>query len=284
MRTQAIAKSPIHSTGFNVIPDQAEPASPVDVVTAVPQQTAIGEPASPPTSAESVSMATSNEPTSSPAPAEPASPPPSDEPASVPVPTRIPPIPEPDPVVSDVSNRIGILAGHWGYDTGAICPDGLAEVDITTDVAKRAAVKLRALGYQVDILKEHYPGEPRPPLQGYQAAALVALHVDSCFPGISGFKIARWEYSPMPKIEDRLVQCLYAEYGANTGLPRHDTSITTDMRNYYVFREIAEPTPGAIIELGFMMDDRKILVDQPDLAAQGVVSGLRCFLENPIED
>lgn len=183
----------------------------------------------------------------------------------------------------DVSNRIGILAGHWGYDSGAICEDGLREVDITTDIAGRTAAQLRSLGYEVDILQEQDPHKPEPPLQGYLAAAFVSLHVDSCLPGASGFKVSRWAFSRMPEIEDQLVRCLYKEYAAVTGLPHHDNSITIDMWNYYAFREIGEPTPGAIIELGFMTGDRWLLVQQPDVAAQGIVNGLLCFLKGPGE-
>lgn len=189
----------------------------------------------------------------------------------------------PEPTI-DISNRIGILAGHLGYDAGAVCADGLREVDITHDIAQRVAARLRALGYRVDILQEHDPDMPQPPLQNYLAAVFVALHVDSCMPGSSGFKVARWAFSQMPEIEDRLVQCLYHEYAAITGLARHESSITIDMWNYYAFREIGEPTPGAIIELGFMGGDRWLLVNQPDLAAQGVVNGILCFLNEQVED
>ena len=145
--------------------------------------------------------------------------------------------------------------------------------------AGRVAAQLRALGYEVDILREQDPDIPRPPLQNYRAAVFVSLHVDSCIPGASGFKVARWAFSQIPEIEDRLVQCLYREYAATTGLARHESSITIDMWNYYAFREIAKPTPGAIIEMGFMTGDRWLLVDQPDLAAQGVVKGILCFLK-----
>lgn len=188
----------------------------------------------------------------------------------------------PEPTV-DVSNRIGILAGHWGYDTGAVCADGLREVDITTDIARRTAAQLRSLGYEVDILQEQDPDKPQPPLQNYRAGAFVSLHVDSCLPGASGFKVSRWALSQMPEIEDRLVNCIYQEYAATTGLPHHDSSITIDMWNYYAFREIGEPTPGAIIEMGFMTGDRWLLVEQPDLAARGIVNGLLCFLEGTAE-
>lgn len=199
----------------------------------------------------------------------------------IPTATETAPPPEPTP---DTSRRIGILAGHWGYDTGAVCDDGLREVDITTDIARRTATKLRSLGYEVDILKEHDPDKPEPPLQNYLAAAFVSLHVDSCLPGASGFKVTRWAFSRMPEIEDRLVQCIYKEYSTATGLPHHDSSITIDMWNYYAFREIGKPTPGAIIEMGFMTGDRWLLVQQPDVAAQGIVNGILCFLEGPTEN
>jgi len=192
------------------------------------------------------------------------------------------PVPSPVPSpTTDVSNRVGILAGHWGYDTGAVCSDGLREVDITYDIAQRVAARLRALGYEVDILQEQDPDVPAPPLQNYRAAVFLSLHVDSCIPGASGFKVTRWAFSQIPDIEDRLVECLEREYAATTGLARHDSSVTIDMWNYYAFREIAKPTPGAIIELGFMTEDRWMLVGQPDLVAQGVVNGILCFLEGP---
>jgi N-acetylmuramoyl-L-alanine amidase len=184
-----------------------------------------------------------------------------------------------------IAKHIGILAGHWGYDSGAICADGLREVDITTDIARRVADQLRALGYTVDILREQQPGQAQPPLQNFEAAAFLSLHADSCV-GVSrtGFKVARWAYSTMPDVEDRLVDCIYTEYGRATGLPRHDDSITIDMWNYYAFREIARATPGAILELGFMTLDRELLVQRPDEVAEGVVNGLRCFLESPVAD
>ncbi len=195
---------------------------------------------------------------------------------AVPAPVETPATAKP---TLDVSHRIGILAGHWGYDSGAICPDGLREVDITTDIARRVAERLKALGYQVDLLQEQDPDKPEPPLQDYLAAAFVSLHVDSCVPGASGFKVSRWRFSQMPAIEDRFVSCLYEEYSAATGLVHRDDSITIDMWNYYAFREIGKPTPGVIIEMGFMSGDRWLLVQQPNVAAQGIMNGILCFLE-----
>ena len=55
------------------------------------------------------------------------------------------------------------------------------------------------------------------------------------------------------------------------------------MTHYHVFNTIAPQTPGAIIETGFMLDDREILTEGRDLIAQGIVDGIRCFLRERLE-
>ena len=201
-----------------------------------------------------------------------ASPPP---PSPTPWPTLTPPLHRPSPVPK--GQRIGILAGHFGpqEDPGAVCPDGLREVDINMAVAERVLAALRAEGYEVDLLEEFDPK-----LEEYQADAFVSIHSDSCeIPEASGFKVARAEDSAIPDIEDRLVKCLYREYESATGLTRHESSITPAMHGYHAFRQIALQTPGAIIELGFMLADRNALTKDPGRQAQGIVKGLLCFLE-----
>jgi N-acetylmuramoyl-L-alanine amidase len=174
-----------------------------------------------------------------------------------------------------VPRRIGIVSGHRGYDPGAICADGLTEAEINFAVAQRVVALLERMGYVVELLDEY---DDR--LEGYQADALVSIHADSCdVPGASGFKVARVLYSAVPEVEDRLVECLRGEYAAATGLHFHANSITFDMREYHAFNEIAPKTPGAIIEIGFMGDDRYLLLFQQDRVAKGIVDGLVCFLE-----
>jgi N-acetylmuramoyl-L-alanine amidase len=176
--------------------------------------------------------------------------------------------------------HVGIVAGHWGNDTGAICPDGLREVDINFDVAQRVVNILKARGYQVNLLEEF---DDR--LQDYRADALVSIHADSCdeipnaTPPASGFKVARVANSMVPEEEDRLVACLKKRYEARTGLYFHANSITPDMSHYHTFYEINGYTPGAIIETGFMFADREMLTERSDLVAQGVVEGIVCFIE-----
>ncbi len=168
--------------------------------------------------------------------------------------------------------RVGLVAGHSGNDSGAVCPDGLREVDVNQAVALRTAERLRRVGAQVDVLDEF---DDR--LVSYQADALVSIHSDSCI-SASGFKVARAVASMIPEIEDRLVACLYQAYGEATGLPRHDGSITVDMTQYHAFRVIDPETPAAIIELGFLGGDRHMLTREQDRLAEGVAQGLLCFL------
>jgi len=188
--------------------------------------------------------------------------------------------PTPSPTITPTPGppRVGLVAGHWKNDSGAICDDGLQEVQINLDVARRTAKLLKEAGYDVDVLAEFAPE-----LNGYKAAAFVAIHSDSCLnlPEATGFKVAHVTNSAVPLEEDKLVSCLWSEYGKATGLAPHPGSITRDMRQYHAFRRIALKTPGAIIELGFMYNDREILTKHADVVARGVAAGIRCFLEKP---
>lgn len=192
-------------------------------------------------------------------------------PTATPTVTRIPPSPTP----TRPPKKIGIVAGHWGYGPGAVCPDGLTEVEINLAIAQLVKGLLENQGYAVDLLEEFDEK-----LDGYQADALVSIHADSCdVPTASGFKVATVLHSVMPEKENRLVQCLREEYQAATGLSFHAHSITYDMTEYHAFYEIASQTPAAIIETGFMAADREILLHQQDRVAQGIANGIVRFLE-----
>jgi N-acetylmuramoyl-L-alanine amidase len=199
-------------------------------------------------------------------------------PTATPTATKIPPSPTPTP--TKPPKRIGLVAGHWStnprkYDPGAVCPDGLTEVEINLAVAQLVKALLEDEGYEVDLLEEFDAK-----LDGYQADALVSIHADSCnVPEASGFKIASVLHSAVSEEEDRLVKCLREEYQKATGLSFHAHSITYHMTEYHAFYEIAAQTPGAIIETGFMAADRQILVDQQDKVAEGIASGIICFLK-----
>ncbi len=189
-------------------------------------------------------------------------------PANLPTPTNSP------------KARIGIVAGHWGngQDTGAVCPDGLTEVSLNLKIATMVQSILVKEGYTVDLLKEF---DPR--LTEYKALALVSIHNDSCEyinDQATGFKVAAAKSSLYPERSTRLTACLSERYQAITGLSFHYGSVTRDMTDYHAFSEINNQTTAAIIETGFMNLDRDILVNHSDRVAEGVASGILCFVRN----
>jgi N-acetylmuramoyl-L-alanine amidase len=173
---------------------------------------------------------------------------------------------------------IGIVSGHWGNDSGAVCADGLTEVEINQNIATLVQKYLVDQGFDVDLLHEF---DER--LNGYQASALVSIHADSCDyinDQATGYKVASAMASPNRERAARLTACLRSRYGQITGQPLHSTSVTNDMTSYHAFGEISETTTAAIIETGFLNLDRQFLIDHPDLAAQGISSGILCFINN----
>jgi N-acetylmuramoyl-L-alanine amidase len=192
---------------------------------------------------------------------------------------------QPSPLPTDVHQiRIGIVAGHSGRpqdpnfetDPGAVCPDGLTELEINEAVARRVVTILSQDRYMVDLLTEF---DPR--LEGYQADVLVSIHSNDCQdygPAGTGFNAASASARQTTRGEDeKLLACLISQYAATTGLPQH-YGLTYDMTEYHTFSEVAVDTPTAIIEIGFLRNDRAFLTQQQDLIAQGIVNGIRCFL------
>lgn len=207
--------------------------------------------------------------------------------AAPPAQTLIPPTPT-EVVVTAETMRIGIVSGHLGLnpssglpDPGAVCADGLTEQEVNFEVATRVIDRLEDEGFEVDLLEE-FDDE----LSGYQAQAVVSIHADSCEfynEFATGYKVASFLESQTPDRDEILVGCLSENYAEITGLGFHP-SVTYDMTQYHNFREIAPQTPGAIIELGFLYLDRDFLTSQPDVAADGIVEGILCFINYEEEE
>jgi N-acetylmuramoyl-L-alanine amidase len=174
--------------------------------------------------------------------------------------------------------RVGLVAGHWGNDSGSVCADGLTEESVNLKIATMVKEALTKEGFEVDLLKEFDPK-----LNGYKALALVSIHNDSCDyinDQATGFKVAAAISSSFPEKSVRLTACLSHRYQLITGLPFHFNTVTEDMTRYHAFNEIHTDTTAAIIETGFLNLDRDILTNQTDKVAQGVTAGILCYLRN----
>ena len=172
--------------------------------------------------------------------------------------------------------RIGVISGHRGQDSGAICEDdGLREADINFEVARRVVASLRAENYAVDLLDEN---DAR--LNNYRAVLLVSIHANTCQDFgeyVSGYLVAKAGSRPDDGADATLVECIALNYETLIPLPR-GLNLTIDMTDYHVWHKIHPLTPGAIIEMGYMLADREILTELPDLLAQSITNGVRCFL------
>ncbi len=169
--------------------------------------------------------------------------------------------------------QVGLLSGHWQNDSGAVCPDGLQEAEVNLAVTRRAAQLLREQGIDAEVLPE-YAAQ----LDGYRAAAFVAIHSDSCLEDYSGFKVARLSTAVNGAASDRLVAAIEDAYATATGLGSHADTITDDMRQYHALRQISSETPGAILECGFLGGDRYLLTSEQDRVAVGIANGVEAFL------
>ncbi len=169
--------------------------------------------------------------------------------------------------------RVGVIAGHKGNDSGAVCADGLTEAKVNENVAVRVVSALQSRGIAADLLTEF---DPR--LDGYVATALISVHADSCDyinDLATGFKIAGSAFTD----SSSLSICVEDAYRRATELSYHANTITLDMADYQAFRRISSGVPAIIIEIGFMNLDRSLLADQPDRVAGGITDGIWCFLD-----
>jgi N-acetylmuramoyl-L-alanine amidase len=178
--------------------------------------------------------------------------------------------------------KVGIVAGHNGpqSDPGTVCPNGVTEAMVNRDIATRVQAGLETNGFHVDLLDEF---DTR--LVGYEALAVVSIHNDSCAyvnDLATGYKVAGALDTGAPAQAAQLVDCLTERYGARTGLPYHAGSVTADMTSYHTFYEVNAATPIAIIETGFLNLDFKILTEEPQRVAQGVIDGIMCYIKNEV--
>ncbi len=178
--------------------------------------------------------------------------------------------------------RIGIISGHRGKDSGAVCEDDygnpeLLEVDINFAVSQRIIAHLRAENYAIDMLDEN---DPR--LENYRAAAVVSIHANTCADFgefVSGYIVHKSDARPENGSDAFLRECIAINYGARVPLPRSYTE-TEDLINYHAFQRIHPLTPAVILEMGYMLADREILTEDPDLLANAVTAGILCYIDN----
>lgn len=170
-------------------------------------------------------------------------------------------------------SRIAIIAGHRNHDSGAVCADGLTEVQVTETIAVQVVDALRQRGLDTELLDEFDERS-----NGYVGVAVVSIHADSCQgPGAdrSGFKTSASDAPGAVTLD----ACITDRYGQATGLAYDPNTITPDMTQYHNFNRVAPTTPALIIEVGFLGGDRALLTTNSATVAQALTDGIVCFVE-----
>lgn len=203
-----------------------------------------------------------------------------------------PPLPPPEawsPPEGPV--KIALQAGHWraheappeleGLKSNGTRFGDMLEWEANLAIAKATAAKLEAKGYEVEILPAVVP-------PGYRAHLFIAIHADgSNDPAATGWRAAAPRRDATHRA-GRMVELLQETYGAATGLARLPT-VTRRMQSYYAFNSrrydhaLHPMTIAVILETGFLTSaaDRRVIVDNPDRVAQGIVDAVVRFPETP---
>jgi len=179
-------------------------------------------------------------------------------------------------------SQIGILSGYWQNTTGEVCADGLVESEVNYLIASLTAQILIDEGYDVKIFPEYDLA-----LLNFKGKALVALYSGSCAENPkppSGFKIESSPTTEHPDLIDQFAVCLADKYRETTGLNPVFNVINPDHPSYHIFRDIDPETPAVRIEMGSLMSDRHVLIENPEAAASGIAEGIICFLESRTGD
>ena len=178
------------------------------------------------------------------------------------------------------SAKIGLVAGHWGYDSGSVCLDENGEVLVTEAELNHKTMllvqqKLEDLKYHVEIFQEFDEG-----LDGFTGDVLISIHADSCAfidESSTGFKVAAVQSKTSEYASETFVTCMVNEYENTTGLFYNFASVTSDMREYHSFSEVNENTAAIVIETGYLNLDYSLLVDHTEVVADGIINGINCF-------
>ncbi len=187
--------------------------------------------------------------------------------------------------------RIALQAGHWRADEAPRELSGLrrngtrwgetAEWEMNLEIVRAAATMLEEMGYVVDILPAVVP-------PSYRAHLFIAVHADgSNDPNASGYRVAAPSRDATGRASG-IVALLRETYGQATGIKRLPT-VTRRMRNYYAFNfrryehALHPMTIAVIIETGFLTSqrDRRVIVDDPERAARGIVEAIAAFPLTP---
>lgn len=175
---------------------------------------------------------------------------------------------------SEFPDELAKIRGNTGASAA-----GFTEVEVNQAIVDETRKLLEEKGIIVEVLPATIPPK-------YYADAFIAVHADG------SEDLTKSGYKSSPPWRDfsgkstKLNELIKQSYGSATEMG-WDENITRNMRGYYAFsfwryeHALHPMTPAVILETGFLTSakDRKIIVEQPELSAEGLALGIIQFLQ-----
>lgn len=174
-------------------------------------------------------------------------------------------------------STIGILVGHWKVDSGNICENDIVEANVTEAIANQVSVKLNALGYPVKLL-----AQTDLDLVNFRGPLLIAIYTGSCEDtpeNKSGFSIGTTLSATDLNSSNALAVCMGEVYQAATNLDFSYEIIASDQPAYTYFQMVNPNTPMIYLEMGSLLYDQSVLIENSEKVANGIVNGIQCYLD-----
>lgn len=157
---------------------------------------------------------------------------------------------------------IVIDPGHGGENApGAVSGDGTRESDINLEVAKVVRDKLRGLGHECILTRQHDAGFDnrcrRALAVAYSADHFVSIHANSARTEGSGYEIYYRKGEPNTEVSCKFAHRLGAIYGRITGLTARSPSDGVKTSNYAVLGGHLPSTRAVLLEMAFMNNDKE---------------------------
>lgn len=176
---------------------------------------------------------------------------------------------------------VGILPGHFGFDTGFQCGaefNFVQENDVNLRLAIMVRDYLERLGYTVDLFHEYDPA-----LNDYTGLALISIHAGTCDPNASqqsGFFITTGGKNVYPSESKRLNDCMTYHYAQNSQLDFLGENYAPGEEMFYAFDTVNDYTTISVIQTGFLGNDYRTISERTESLAKGIADGIVCYVEN----
>lgn len=179
-----------------------------------------------------------------------------------------------------VRKIVGIIPGHYGFDSGYQCGSDfnfVRETDVNLRIAVMVRDYLENQGYTVDFMHEFDPA-----LSNYTGLALVSIHSNRCDVGgdKSGFNITTGGQNTYPSESKRLNDCLTYHYAQNSGLNYLGENYTPGEEMLYSFDTVNSYTTISIVHTGYLSTDYRTISENTASLAKGIADGIICYVEN----